>query len=70
MGISEGTIVRWLKHVGDEVAEGEPLLEVETAKATDFVNAPSSGVLVEILVEEGAVVPVLELLAFIDAVSD
>jgi len=66
MGISEGTILQWLKAVGDEVSEDEPLVEVETAKATDFVGAPAAGVLVEIVAQPGAVVPVSELLAIID----
>jgi pyruvate/2-oxoglutarate dehydrogenase complex dihydrolipoamide acyltransferase (E2) component len=70
MGINEGTIVRWLKAVGDEVAEGEPLVEVETAKATDYVNAPSGGILIEIVAGPGTVVPVLEVLAIIEAPAD
>jgi pyruvate/2-oxoglutarate dehydrogenase complex dihydrolipoamide acyltransferase (E2) component len=66
MGISEGTIVQWLKQVGDVVSEDEPLVEVETAKATDFVNAPASGRLAEILVQAGETVPVGELIAMIE----
>ena len=66
MGLTEGTVVQWLKAVGDQVVEDEPLVEIETAKATDFVNAPASGVLAEITAEVGAVVPVAELLAFIE----
>lgn len=53
MGISEGTVSRWLKAVGDRVNQGEPLVEVETEKAMQEVQAPVSGVLVEILVAEG-----------------
>lgn len=67
MGLTEGTVIQWLKAVGDEVTENEPLVEVETAKATDFVNAPASGVLTEIAAEVGAIVPVSELLAVIEA---
>jgi pyruvate/2-oxoglutarate dehydrogenase complex dihydrolipoamide acyltransferase (E2) component len=66
MGISEGTVVKWLKPVGDHVAEDEPLVEVETAKATDFVTAPASGVLAEIVVSERETVPVNALLALIN----
>jgi len=53
MGIEEGTITRWLKSVGDEVRQGEPLVEVETAKATQEVESPVSGTLVAILLNEG-----------------
>jgi pyruvate/2-oxoglutarate dehydrogenase complex dihydrolipoamide acyltransferase (E2) component len=66
MGLTEGTIIQWVKAVGDELTENEPLVEVETAKATDFVNAPASGVLAEIVADVGAVVPVSELLAIIE----
>ncbi len=65
MGISEGTILKWLKPVGEQIAEDEPLVEVETAKATDFVNAPAGGTLAEIIVSEGETVPVNALLALI-----
>jgi pyruvate/2-oxoglutarate dehydrogenase complex dihydrolipoamide acyltransferase (E2) component len=66
MGINEGTVVEWLKAVGDAVTEDEPLVEIETAKATDVVNAPANGVLAQILAQPGTVVPVSGLLAIID----
>lgn len=53
MGIEEGTITRWLKREGEQVAQGEPLVEIETAKATQEVEAPASGTLVKILLQEG-----------------
>jgi pyruvate/2-oxoglutarate dehydrogenase complex dihydrolipoamide acyltransferase (E2) component len=53
MGIEEGTILRWLKAVGDRVSEGEALVEIETAKAVQEVEAPASGTLSKILVAEG-----------------
>lgn len=53
MGMQDGEIVRWLKAVGDQVVAGEPLLEVEAAKTTVEVPSPGTGVLAEILVEEG-----------------
>jgi pyruvate/2-oxoglutarate dehydrogenase complex dihydrolipoamide acyltransferase (E2) component len=53
MGIEEGTVLRWLKAVGDPVQKGEPLAEIETAKATQEVEAPVSGKLVAILLPEG-----------------
>jgi pyruvate/2-oxoglutarate dehydrogenase complex dihydrolipoamide acyltransferase (E2) component len=53
MGIEEGTAKRWLKAVGDRVAKGEILVEIETAKAIQEVEAPVSGTLVGILLPEG-----------------
>lgn len=62
MGVTEGTIVNWLKAVGDRVEAGEPLVEVETAKSTIEVESPASGTIIEIIsavddeVEVGAVI--------------
>ncbi len=53
MGMSEGTIIEWFKKVGDEVTEDEPLAEVEAEKVTETLEAPATGTVVEILVEEG-----------------
>lgn len=53
MGIEEGTVTRWLKSVGQRVEQGEPIVEIETAKATQEVEAPASGTLVKILLPEG-----------------
>lgn len=55
--VAEGTIGRWLKQPGDAVAKYEPLLEVITDKVNAEVPSPFAGVLREILVPEGAVVP-------------
>jgi 2-oxoisovalerate dehydrogenase E2 component (dihydrolipoyl transacylase) len=55
--VAEGTIARWLKQPGDSVAKYEPLLEVITDKVNAEVPSPYEGVLKEILVEEGAIVP-------------
>lgn len=54
----EGLLVRWLKRAGDRVQKDDELAEVETEKVTAVVPAPESGVLVEILVAEGAEVSV------------
>jgi len=51
--ITEATVLKWLKPVGEMVAQDEPLLELETDKVTVEVNAPAAGVLESILVEEG-----------------
>jgi pyruvate/2-oxoglutarate dehydrogenase complex dihydrolipoamide acyltransferase (E2) component len=49
MGIDEGTVLEWLRSEGDHVRQGEPLVEIETAKATQAVEAPVSGRLAKIL---------------------
>jgi pyruvate dehydrogenase E2 component (dihydrolipoamide acetyltransferase) len=54
-GMESGTIVRWLKSEGDEVAKGEPLYELDTDKVTQEVEADVGGVLLRILVPEGEV---------------
>lgn len=51
MGVTEATVVNWLKAVGDRIEAGEPLVEVETAKSTVEVEAPVSGILLEILAQ-------------------
>ena len=53
MGIEEGTILRWLIMVGQRVRQGQPIVEVETAKAVQEVVAPVSGILAQILIAEG-----------------
>jgi len=53
MGIEEGTAVQWLKAEGALVTQGEPLVEIETAKATQAVEAPVSGRLSKILLAAG-----------------
>lgn len=67
MGMQDGEIVRWLKAVGDQVAAGEPLLEVEAAKTTVEVPSPASGTLTEILVDEGETVDVRAHIATLSA---
>lgn len=56
--VTEGTITRWAKNVGDTVAEDEVLFEVSTDKVDSEVPSPASGVLSEILVQEGDTVDV------------
>jgi len=58
MGTDEGELVAWLKKVGDQVRQGEPVAEIETAKSTLEIEAPVDGILTRILVEEGTVIPV------------
>jgi pyruvate/2-oxoglutarate dehydrogenase complex dihydrolipoamide acyltransferase (E2) component len=54
----EGTLGRWLKRAGDNVAQGEALASIETDKVTTDLTAPATGTLLEILVDEGQTVPI------------
>ena len=56
--VTEGTVTRWLKNVGDTVAVDEPLLEVSTDKVDTEIPSPVAGMLQEILVAEDETVPV------------
>lgn len=55
--MTEGTVTKWLKGVGDSVAAGDILVEVETDKITNQLEAPEDGVVLAILVAEGDVAP-------------
>jgi pyruvate/2-oxoglutarate dehydrogenase complex dihydrolipoamide acyltransferase (E2) component len=66
MGMSEGSIVTWLKKVGDAVTEDEPLAEVEAEKVEETLESPATGTIVEILVSEGATVEVRTVVAIIE----
>jgi pyruvate dehydrogenase E2 component (dihydrolipoamide acetyltransferase) len=61
--VTEGTITKWFKQVGEQVAEDEPLFEVSTDKVDSEVPSPVTGVLSEILVPEGETVDVGAVLA-------
>lgn len=63
--MEEGEIIQWLKKEGDEIKEGEPLLEVATDKANMEVEALTSGFLRKIIAAEGEVAPVTQTIAFI-----
>jgi 2-oxoglutarate dehydrogenase E2 component (dihydrolipoamide succinyltransferase) len=56
--IAEGTIVRWIKKVGEPVDRDEPLFEISTDKVDAEIPSPAAGVLAEITVQEGETVPV------------
>ena len=68
--VAEGTIVRWLKAVGDEVDRDEPIFEITTDKVDAEIPAPESGVLLEIKVEAGETVEVGTLVAVIGAAGE
>src|SRR4051812_21607564 len=63
--IAEGTIVRWIKKVGDTIDRDEPLFEISTDKVDAEIPSPASGVLTEIKVKEGETVPVNSVVATI-----
>src|SRR5262245_18910700 len=65
--VTEGTITRWAKQVGEPVAEDEVLFEVSTDKVDSEVPSPVSGVLTEILVPEGETVDVSATLAVVSS---
>ena len=65
MGMTDGTVLDWLKQVGDEVTKGECLAEVEAAKTTLEIEAPCDGVLARIVTPAGTLVPVREVMAVI-----
>jgi len=68
--IAEGTIVRWMKKVGDAVDQDEPLFEISTDKVDAEIPAPAAGVLTEIKVKEGETVAVNSVVATIGGTSD
>ena len=65
--MTEGVVHAWLKRVGDTVQKDEPVVSVETDKAVTEVVSPADGVLGEILVPEGATVPVQQVIAILGA---
>jgi len=68
--IAEGTIVRWIKKVGDAIDKDEPLFEISTDKVDAEIPAPGTGVLLEIRVKEGETVPVNSVVAIIGAAGE
>ncbi|HEV3058860.1 MAG TPA: biotin/lipoyl-containing protein, partial [Vicinamibacterales bacterium] len=68
--IAEGTIVRWIKKVGDQVDRDEPLFEISTDKVDAEIPSPAAGVVSEIRVKEGETVPVNSVVAVIGAAGE
>jgi pyruvate dehydrogenase E2 component (dihydrolipoamide acetyltransferase) len=68
--IAEGTIVRWIKKVGDKVDRDEPLFEISTDKVDAEIPSPAAGVVTEIKVKEGETVPVNSVVALIGAAGE
>ena len=67
--VTEGTITKWFKKVGDTVALDEPLFEVSTDKVDTEVPSPVGGTLIEIRANEGDVVVVGEVIAVVGDAS-
>src|SRR5215203_4422534 len=63
--MTDGTVATWLKKVGDKIAEGDILAEIETDKATMEFESFNSGTLLEIGIKEGETAPVDSVLAII-----
>src|SRR5260370_24677855 len=67
--VTEATVARWLKKIGESVAVDDPLVELETDKVTLEVNASAAGVLSQIAADEGANVEVGGVLGYIDGAA-
>ena len=65
MNMEDGTLTRWLVSEGDEIIEGQPMVEVETAKINSELESPASGVVYHIMAAEGSLVKVGALVAVI-----
>jgi pyruvate dehydrogenase E2 component (dihydrolipoamide acetyltransferase) len=61
--MEEGTILRWIKSVGDEVALGDELVEIETDKANMVFESDAAGTLIEVVAGEGDTLPIGEVIA-------
>ncbi len=68
--IAEGTVVRWIKKVGDNVDKDEPLFEISTDKVDAEIPSPGAGVLLEITVKEGETVAINSVVALIGAAGE
>src|ERR671914_2910459 len=67
LGVAQqtGTLLKWLKAEGQSVSKGEPLMEIETDKATVEIEAPASGVLSQVSAKAGDEIPVGQRIALI-----
>ena len=68
--VAEGTIVRWIKRVGDAIDKDEPLFEISTDKVDAEIPAPDAGTLLAIHVKEGETVPINSVVAVIGATGE
>ena len=63
--MTEGTIVKWHRKEGEQIQEGEVLLEITTDKTVMEVESPASGIVLKILAQEGETKPIADLIAVI-----
>ncbi len=68
--MAEGVLVRWVKQVGENINKGDVLAEIETDKATVEVESSASGVVLQLIVDQGAVVPVNAPIAIVGAAGE
>ena len=68
--MEEGTVLKWMKSVGDEVALGDELVEIETDKANMVFEADAAGTLIEIIAGEGDTLPIGEVIARVGDASE
>ena len=68
--MAEGLLVRWVKQVGENINKGDVLAEIETDKATVEVESSASGVILQLIVEQGAMVPVNAPIAVVGAAGE
>lgn len=68
--MAEGTLVRWVKQVGENINKGDVLAEIETDKATVEVESPAGGVVLQLIVNQGDVVPVNAPIAVVGAAGE
>jgi len=69
-GLDTGLVKQWLKHEGDAVRKGEPIVEVETEKLSLEVESPVDGILRKIFVAEGTEAAILSVLAIIGSADE
>lgn len=65
MAQDSGVLIAWLKQPGDQVAQGEPLMEIETDKVTVEIEAPASGILANVIAQPGESIPTGQIMAVI-----
>ncbi len=68
--MEEGTVLQWIKKLGDQVAIGDELVEIETDKANMIYEADVAGKLTRILAEEGTTMPIGEVIAYVGGAED
>lgn len=70
MSMEEGTVIKWLKKIGEHVENGEPLLEIETDKTSMEVESPAAGYLIKTLKDAGDVVPVTQVIGYLGELNE